>query len=102
MNVDWSKQYDAAMSTGVEAKVGKLYVWSGLGLGLSFRSMAGNIKSIRRRQPLLCIEISVVGAMGGKLCRFIDRNGERFVLFVENCYLLAELTEDSGGNNVSA
>lgn len=100
MNADWSKQYDDAMPTGVEAKVGKLYVWSGL--GLSFRSSAGNIKSIRRRQPLLCIEIDVVGAMGGKLCRFIDRNGERFVLFVENCYLLAELTEDSDGNNASA
>lgn len=100
MNADWSKQYDDAMPTGVEAKVGKLYVWSGL--GLSFRSSAGNIKSIRRRQPLLCIEIDVVGAMGGKLCRFIDRNGERFVLFVENCYLLTELTEDSDGNNASA
>lgn len=100
MNVVWSKQYDTAMPTGVEAKVGKLYVWSGL--GLSFRSSAGNIKSIRRRQPLLCIEIDVVGAMGGKLCRFIDRNGERFVLFVENCYLLTELTEDSDGNNASA
>lgn len=97
MNADWSKQYDDAMPTGVEAKVGKLYVWSGL--GLSFRSSAGNIKSIRRRQPLLCIEIDVVGAMGGKLCRFIDREGMQFVLFVENCYLLSELNDEATDDN---
>lgn len=86
---------------GPLAEAGKLYVWSGA--GLSSRSMTGNIKSIRRRQPLLCVAIDVHGALGGKLCKFIDREGERFVLFAENCYLLAELNgELIDDNNVPA
>jgi len=82
---------------GPLAEVGKLYVWSGA--GLSSRFMTGNIKSIRRRQPLLCVAIDVHEALGGKLCKFIDREGMQFVLFVENCYLLSELNDEATDDN---